>query len=62
MRVGLDTSKHVFELRGVNAAEQVVLRKRMRRDQMMAFFGYFAPTVVGMEACGDWARKLGDEP
>jgi transposase len=61
IRIGMDTSKHVFELHGVNAAEQPVLRKTLRRERMLAFFARLAPTVVGMEACGGahhWARVL----
>lgn len=61
IRIGLDTSKSVFQLHGVNEAEQPVLRKRLRRGQVLAFFAALAPTTVGMEACGAahyWAREL----
>ena len=61
IRIGLDTSKHVFQLHGVNAAEEPVLRKRLRRKDMVGFFGALGPTVVGLEACGGahhWARVL----
>jgi transposase len=37
-RIGMDTSKHVFQLHGVNAAEKVVLRKKLRRKEMIAYF------------------------
>jgi len=60
-RIGMDTSKHVFQLHGVNAAEKVVLRKKLRRKEMIAFFKALAPTVIGIEACGGshhWARLL----
>jgi transposase len=60
-RIGMDTSKHVFQLHGVNAAEQVVLRKKLRRKEMIAFFQKLAPTVIAIEACGGshhWARLL----
>jgi len=60
-RIGVDTSKHVFQLHGVNAAEKVVLRKKLRRKEMIAFFQKLAPTVIGIEACGGshhWARLL----
>ena len=60
-RIGMDTSKHVFQLHGVNAAEEVVLRKKLRRKEMVAFFRALTPTVVGIEACGGshhWARLL----
>jgi transposase len=58
----MDTSKHVFQLHGVNAQEEVVLRKKLRRKEMVAFFAQLAPSVVGIEACGGahhWARLLG---
>jgi transposase len=61
IRIGMDTSKHIFQLHGVDAAEQVVLRKRLRRSEMVAFFAKLPPTVIGMEACGAahyWAREL----
>ena len=60
-RIGMDTSKHVFQLHGVNAAEEPVVRKKLRRTQMMAFFEKLAPTVIAIEACGashHWARLL----
>ena len=60
-RIGLDTSKHFFQLHGVNAAEKVVLRKKLRRKEMIAFFKGLAPTMIGIEACGTshhWARLL----
>src|SRR3954462_7113873 len=61
IRIGIDTSKHIFQLHGVDAAEQPVLRKRLRRQQEVAFFAKLPPTVIGMEACGAghyWAREL----
>ncbi len=51
-RIGMDTSKHVFQLHGVNAAEEVVLRKKLRRKEMVTFFEKHAPTVIAIEACG----------
>ncbi len=62
IRIGMDTSKHVFQLHGVNAAEEPVLRKKLRRKEMVAFFQRLAPTVIAIEACGGshhWARLLG---
>jgi len=61
IRVGMDTSKHVFQLHGVNAAEEPILRKKLRRKEMVDFFGKLPPTVVAIEACGGshhWARAL----
>jgi transposase len=51
-RIGMDTSKHVFQLHGVNATEAPVLRKKLRRKEMAAFFEKLAPTVIAIEACG----------
>lgn len=61
IRIGMDTSKHVFQLHGVNAAEKPVLRKKMRRKEMIDFFTSCPPTVIAIEACGashHWARLL----
>jgi transposase len=57
----MDTSKNFFQLHGVDASEVVVLRKKMRRKEMVDFFRALAPTVIGIEACGashHWARLL----
>ncbi len=51
-RIGMDTSKHFFQLHGVNAAEVPVLRKKLRRKDMIAFFEKLAPTAIAIEACG----------
>jgi transposase len=58
IRIGMDTSKYIFQLHGVDGAEQPVLRKRLRRKEMMAFFAALPPTVIGIEACGS-RRKAG---
>jgi transposase len=61
IRIGMDTSKHVFQLHGVNAAEKPVLRKKMRRKEMVDFFTTCPPTLIAIEACGGshhWARLL----
>ena len=60
-RIGMDTSKQIFQLHGVDGSEQVVLRKKLRRRQVLEFFAGLEPTVVGLEACGGshyWAREL----
>src|ERR1700694_3412750 len=48
----MDTSKHIFQLHGVNTAEEPVLRKKLRRKEMFAFLEKLAPTVIAIEACG----------
>ena len=61
IRVGLDTSKHVFQIHGVDENEQAVLRRQVRRSEMTKFFAKLAPTRIGLEACGAshyWARVL----
>jgi transposase len=61
IRIGMDTSKYIFQVHGVDAAERPVLCKRLGRKQMLEFFAKLAPTVIGMEACGTshyWAREL----
>jgi transposase len=60
-RVGLDTSKAVFTLHGVNHDEKAVLRRNLRRAEMEAFFAKLPPTLVALEACGSshhWGRWL----
>src|SRR5215510_3515925 len=57
----MDTSKSVFQLHGVNGAEQPVLRTKLRRREVLAFFAKLAPTQIGIEACGGayyWGRAL----
>src|SRR5882762_10383387 len=61
IRIGMDTSKHVFQLHGVNAAEEPVLRRKLRRNDMVVFFERLAPTIIAIEAAGashHWARLL----
>jgi transposase len=61
IRIGLDTSKHVFQIHGVDENEQPVLRRQLQRGQVEKFFGKLAPTRIGLEACGashHWARLL----
>lgn len=59
--IGLDLAKHVFQVHGVDAAGHIVLKRRLRRSQMISFFAGLAPCTVGMEACATahfWAREL----
>lgn len=60
-RIGLDLAKQVFQLHGVDGHEKVVLRRQLRRSQMLAFFEKLPPCLIGMEACASshyWARTL----
>jgi transposase len=61
-RIGIDTSKSVFQLHGVDEVEQPVLKRKLRRREFLAFFEKLEPTEIGIEACGashHWARELG---
>ena len=60
--VGLDLAKNVFRVHGADGAGQAVVRKKLRRDQVLAVFGQMPPFVVAMEACGGahfWGREIG---
>ena len=59
--IGLDIAKNVFQVHGVDASERVVIRRQLRRRQVLEFFKALAPCLVGMEACATahyWAREL----
>src|SRR6201987_3149459 len=61
IRIGIDTSKSVFVLHGVDAAEQPARRKKLRRRQMTEFFAKLPAVQIGIEAGGAahyWAREL----
>ena len=60
-RIGIDTSKAVFTLHGIDQQDRPVLRINLRRAQMIPFFKKLPPTVIALEACGAshyWAREL----
>jgi len=59
--IGLDLAKHVFQVHGLDQEGRAVLRKQVRRGQVLKFFGTLPSCLVGMEACGSahhWAREL----
>jgi transposase len=59
--IGLDIAKNVFQVHGIDTTEKVVVRKQLRRGQVMKFFAALPPCLVGMEACATahyWAREL----
>ena len=61
--IGIDLAKSVFQVHGVDAGGQVIVRKKLRRAEVLKFFGGIEPCLVGMEACATahhWARKLGE--
>jgi hypothetical protein len=47
----MDTSKHVFQLHGVNAAEEPVLRRKLRRNDMVVFFERLIPSPIDQNRC-----------
>src|SRR5215213_6009855 len=59
--VGLDLAKHVFQVHGTDAAGSVVVRRRLRRADVLSFFASLPRCLVGMEACASshfWAREI----
>ena len=59
--IGLDTSKSVFQIHGVDDAGKAVLKRKLRRSELIAFFKKLAACAVIIEACGaghHWARVL----
>ena len=59
--VGLDIAKNVLQVHGVDESGTVVLRRQVRRRQVLALFGKLPPCLVGIEACATahyWAREL----
>jgi transposase len=59
--IGLDIAKNVFQVHGIDASEKIVVRKQLRRSQVLAFFKALPPCLVGIEACATahyWAREL----
>ncbi len=59
--MGVDLAKNVFQIHGIDEAGAVVVRRTLRRRQMIPFFSKLAPCLIGIEACGTshhWAREL----
>jgi len=59
--IGLDLAKSVFQVHGVDGAGEVVVRRQIRRSQLLQFFARQPACLVGMEACASshyWAREL----
>ena len=59
--IGLDLAKRIFQVHGVDAAGSVVLRRQLKRRQVVPFFTKLPRCLIGMEACGTahhWARTL----
>ena len=61
--IGIDLAKNVFQLHGVDERGKAVLRKQLKRKDVVKFFANLEPCLIGMEACGSahyWARKLSE--
>jgi transposase len=59
--IGLDIAKNVFQVHGVDGGGAVVIRRALRRSQVLGWFAKLPPCLVGMEACATahyWAREL----
>ena len=59
--VGLDIAKSVFQVHGIDAGGQVVIRRQIKRRYVLAFFQKLSPCLVGIEACASshhWSREL----
>ena len=60
-KIGMDLAKNVIQVHGVDGQGKAVLKKRLRRGQVVTFFANLPACLVGMEACGSahhWARQL----
>ena len=61
--IGIDLAKVVFQVHGVDEGGKTVLRKRLKRKDVLSFFANLERCLIGMEACGSahyWARKLSE--
>jgi transposase len=59
--IGLDIAKRVFQIHGIDAAGAVVVRRKLKRSELLQFFARLAPCLIGIEACATahfWAREL----
>ncbi len=59
--IGLDIAKSVFPVHGEGSSGKIVVQKRLRRSQVLAFFAGLGPALIGLEACGSahyWGREL----
>jgi transposase len=59
--IGLDIAKSVFQVHGISATGEVLIRRQVRRGQMLKFFASLPPCLIGIEACASahhWSREL----
>src|SRR5262245_34303118 len=59
--IGLDIAKSVFQIHGIDAAGNVIVRRKLKRRYVLPFFQKLPPCLVGIEACASshhWSREL----
>src|SRR4051794_17609490 len=59
--IGLDLAKNVFQVHGIDADGKVLIRRQLRRNDLMKYFKELPPCLVGIEACGTahhWTRTI----
>src|ERR1700726_2887482 len=59
--IGFDIAKSVFQVHGVDASGEVVIRRQLKRRYVLAFFQKLSPCLIGIEACASshyWSREL----
>jgi len=59
--IGLDIAKNVFQVHGIDEKDKAVVRRQLRRGQVVKYFAKLPPCLIGMEACATahhWAREL----
>jgi len=60
--IGLDIAKSVFQIHGIDAAGNVIVRRKLKRRYVLPFFQKLPPCLVGIEACASshhWSRAAG---
>ena len=59
--IGLDLAKNVFQVHGIDESGEVMIRKQLKRHQMLSYFAHLTPCLIGLEACNGahyWSRVL----
>src|SRR5271154_5123908 len=60
--IGLDIAKSVFQVHGIDAEDNVIVKRQFKRRHVLAFFHKLPPCLVGIEACASsyhWSREIG---
>src|SRR5436309_2407816 len=63
LTIGFDIAKHVFQVHAVDSSGEPVVRRKLRRSEVLGFFSKLEPSVIGIEACGTahcWGRALSE--